>query len=129
MNQPEHDLARRIARHLDYGVDQLEPGVRERLFTARQAALARYREKPELVHGFAWAGQAALRMTEDRYHGARHLFAVAAMVLALVGIAYWQSTSPINELAEIDTHLLGDELPVNAYLDNGFDSWLKRSPR
>jgi len=25
--------------------------------------------------------------------------------------------------------LLTDELPLNAYLDRGFDSWLKRSAR
>jgi hypothetical protein len=32
-------------------------------------------------------------------------------------------------LAEVDAGLLTDELPINAYLDKGFDSWLKRSSR
>ena len=40
MNQPEHELAKKIVQHLDYGVGQLEPGMCERLFAARQAALA-----------------------------------------------------------------------------------------
>jgi hypothetical protein len=26
-------------------------------------------------------------------------------------------------------NLLTDDLPINAYLDQGFDSWLKRAPR
>ena len=46
----------------------------------------------------------------------------------MIGIAYWQNgSSPASEMAEIDAGLLSDELPINAYLDKGFDSWLKRS--
>ncbi len=128
MSLPEHELARRIARYLNHGVDHIEPGVRERLIAARNTALSKYRERPQLVAGLAWAGAAA-RIVEHRHYGARYLIAVATIVLALVGIAYWQSTWPVNELADIDTSLLTDELPINAYLDKGFDSWLKRSPR
>lgn len=127
--KPEHELARSIVRHLDYGVAQLEAGTRERLLAARKAALAHYRERPAPVAGLAWAGEATARIAEHRWYSARHLVAVSALVLALVGVAYWQSTAPVNELAELDTGLLTDELPINAYLDKGFDSWLKRSSR
>jgi hypothetical protein len=129
MNQPEHELARRIVQHLDYGVDHLEPGVRARLLAVRKNALSKYREQPVPVTGLAWAGQAAARLTEHRLYGTRHLVAVSALVLALVGIAYWQSVGTTNAYADIDSDLLTDELPLNAYLDKGFDSWLKRSSR
>jgi hypothetical protein len=129
MNQPEHELAGKIVQHLDYGVDQLGAGARERLLAARKVALSRYREQPEPVFGLAWAGQAAARITEHRFYSVRYLFAVTALILGLVGFAYWQSTGPVNELADIDAGLLTDELPINAYLDKGFDSWLKRSSR
>ena len=131
MNQPEHELARKIVQHLDHGTEQLEPGVRERLLAARKTALSRYRERPAPIAGLAWAGQAVAHITEHRHAGARHLVAVSVLVAALAGIAYWQSQSNgvANELAEIDTGLLTDELPINAYLDKGFDSWLKRSSR
>ena len=33
------------------------------------------------------------------------------------------------ELAEIDAGLLTDELPISAYLDKGFDSWVTGSSR
>jgi hypothetical protein len=128
MNQPEHELARKLVQHLDNGVDRLAPGVRERLLTARNAALSKYREQPQPVLGLAWAGQAAARMAPS-FYDTRNLVAVAALVLALVGVAYWQVSAPVNDIADIDTNLLTDELPVNAYLDKGFDSWLKRSPR
>jgi hypothetical protein len=129
MNQPEHKLARSIVRHLDYGVDHLDPAVRERLLAARGTALSRYREQPATVTGLAWATQAAARVTEHRFYGARHLVAISALVLALAGIAYWQSVGMTSSNAEIDSDLLTDELPINAYLDKGFDSWLKRSSR
>ena len=32
----------------------------------------------------------------------------------------------IAELAEIDSQLLTDDLPIDAYLDRGFQNWLKR---
>jgi ADP-glucose pyrophosphorylase len=129
MNPPEHELARSIVRHLDYGVDHLEPAVRERLLAARRTALSKYREQPATVASPVWAAQAAARVTEHRFHGARHLIAISALVLALVGVAYWQSVGTTNSYAEIDSDMLTDELPINAYLDKGFDSWLKRSSR
>lgn len=129
MNQPEHELAKKLVQYLDYGVDHLEPGVREQLAVARRTALAHYREKPATVLGLAWAGLAAVRLTEHRSHSARLLIAAAALLLATAGVAYWQSTGPANGLTDIDLHLLTDELPINAYLDKGFDSWLKRSSR
>jgi hypothetical protein len=129
MNQPEHEFAAGVIRHLDYGVAQLEAGTRERLFAARNAALARYREQPASAPVLAWAGERVAWLGEHRWMGARQLIAIATLVFALVGIAYWQSNAPVNELAEIDSYLLADELPPNAYLDKGFDSWLKRSSR
>ncbi|MBI3042807.1 MAG: DUF3619 family protein [Betaproteobacteria bacterium] len=129
MNLPEHELARKIVQHLDYGTDRMESGTRERLFAARRTALSHYRERPEAALGLAWAGQAAAWITGHRY-GTRHWMAVAALALALAGVAYWKMTAPVNnEIAEIEMGLLSDELPINAYLDKGFDSWLKRSSR
>ena len=71
MNRPEHELAKKLVQYLDYGVDHLEPGVRERLAAARRSALLHYREKPATVLGLAWAGQAAHWLTEHRHYSAR----------------------------------------------------------
>jgi hypothetical protein len=62
-------------------------------------------------------------------YSVRNAVALAAVLLALTGLAIWSSTFPSNELAEIDAGLLTDELPINAYLDKGFDSWLTRGSR
>ncbi len=130
MNQPEQEqLARKVVQHLEYGVDRIDAGTRERLLAARKGALARYREQPAPVFGLAWAGQAMARVSDPGFYNARHLIAVAALILGLAGLAYWQGLGPANDIAEIDAGLLTDELPINAYLDQGFDSWLKRSSR
>ena len=120
MNQPEHELARKLVQHLDDGLEHLEPRVRERLAAARRDALAHYRAQPPTVIGPVLAGW----LTEHR-----RLLAAAALVAATAGVVYWQSTRPANGLTDIDVYLLTDELPISAYLDKGFDSWLKRSSR
>ena len=129
MNQPEHELARKVVQRLDDGLDHLEAGTRERLAAARRAALSRYREAPVTVLGLAWAGQAVALITEHHLYSPRLMVAVAALVIAMAGVIYWQNLGPSNDLADIEISLLTDELPINAYLDKGFDSWLKRSSR
>lgn len=130
MNQSHDELAGKVVRHLDYGADHLDQTTRERLLNARKIALSKFTERPEPVWGLVWAGQARSRQTEHRARGAHYLIAGAALIVALISIMYWQSLpSPSNELAEIDAGLLTDELPINAYLDKGFDSWLSRSLR
>jgi hypothetical protein len=130
MNQPNDELARKIVQHLDFGADHVDPPTRERLLAARKVALSHYQEAAQPAWGMAWAGQVVARRGESHFFSPRYWVAGAALVVALIGIAYWQNGSaPPNELAEIDVGLLTDELPINAYLDKGFDSWLKRSSR
>ncbi|MBX9810818.1 MAG: DUF3619 family protein [Burkholderiales bacterium] len=128
MNQQDHELAGKIVQHLNYGAELLDEGTRKRLLAARKVALSHYRERPEPVWGMAWAGHAAVRFGERRFD-VRLLITVAALAAALIGVIYWQTRSPANDIAEIDLGLLTDDLPINAYLDGGFDSWLKRSSR
>lgn len=123
MNQSEQELARKLVRYLDDGLDQIEPRVRDRLAAARMNALAHYRAQPAL--GLAGTGNVITWITGH----ARVTIAAAALVMATAGFVYWQSTRQANGLAELDAYLLTDELPINAYLDKGFDSWLKRSSR
>jgi hypothetical protein len=116
----EQDLARRIARHLDEGTDQLPPSVLYKLRAARETALERAKE-PALTHlgGGLLAGSAG---------GRRLVGPLAGLVLLLLMVFYWQSlqqqSGQMNELAELDANVLTDDLPVTAYLDQGFEVWL-----
>jgi hypothetical protein len=42
------------------------------------------------------------------------------------GIYTWQQSQRAAELEEIDALLLTDDLPIDAYLDRGFQNWLKK---
>lgn len=128
MSRPDDELAVKIVEQLDRGIKHLDPVTRERLTAARRIALSHYRGQPEPVTGLAWAMNTISHMGGERRHGARYLVAAAALVLALIGVTYWQTMAP-NDFSDIDVNLLTDDLPISAYLDRGFDSWLKRTPQ
>ena len=132
MNQQD-ELGARIAGLLAEGADELPPESRERLRAARQKALARRaaRERvPAWVPSWMLAGANGLAgLTERSVWGVRYLIPVAALVLGLLGVVYMHTGTVATDIAEIDVGLLTDELPINAFLDQGLDSWLKRSPR
>lgn len=129
MNPPENEFARRIVEHLDKGTDDLEPATRERLLAARKAALRRYRERPAPLFGLTWAGHAIAQISGHRFYSVRNLIAMTVLLIGLTGLAIWTGLGSSNGIADIDAGLLTDELPINAYLDKGFDSWLKRASR
>ena len=125
----QDELGRRIARLLDEGAGHLAPEQRERLVEARNLALSRYRTRAA-APAFAPAGARWLsEITERSVFGVRYLIPVAALVLGLTGVVYMNTGTVSSEIADIDAALLTDELPLNAFLDQGLDSWLKRSPR
>jgi hypothetical protein len=127
MNQQD-ELAQRIVKLLDESADNIGPAQRQRLSAARQAALARHRPAPVAAWAPVWAGTIS-RFTEQRAFGVRYVIPIAALVLGLASVVYVQSNGTSSDIADIDAGLLTDELPISAYLDKGFDSWLKRSPR
>lgn len=127
MTPQEHETARKITSLLDQGTRDLDRNTLARLATARAQALAGARPAPAWIP--AWAGQLALRIGGWQ-DNVRYLLPMAVLLLGLMGIVYWQAGNGSgNELADIDAHLLTDDLPIDAYLDKGFDSWLKRQPR
>lgn len=120
----EHDLAKKITQHLDYGTANLDSRIQYRLQTARQRALEAYAE-PRHSFSLAEAGHG---------HGSRHSHSpfrawvpLALLVLGLMFVTYWQNTQEMNDVSEIDAHLLAQDLPIHAFIDNGFDTWLEGS--
>lgn len=123
----ENELAAKIAGLLNQAVHELDAQTSAKLLEARKEALAHFREKPAHAWVPAWAAVAVGRITEPFSQNLRVGFVLLALLLSLAGIVAWQSMSQSgNDVAELDEALLTDELPINAYLDKGFDSWLKR---
>ena len=120
----EREFGYQIKQQLDRTLD-LEPATLDRLKAARALALTRQRTtQPAFV--LAWADAIAGRLTGNSA-SANIVLGGAALILALVGIQYWQQTPSVEEIEEIDAAILTGDLPINAYLDKSFDTWLKRS--
>jgi hypothetical protein len=120
----ERKFGHQFKQQLDQALD-LEPATLNRLKLAREQALARQR-LTEPVFVLAWADAIVGRLSGNPAPASIAL-AGAALILALVGIQYWQQTPTVEEIEEIDAALLTSDLPINAYLDKSFDTWLKRS--
>jgi len=119
----EREFALRLCLHLDLAAADLAPATAQRLRIARENALAHAAGAPLRI-GLAGGGFASV---DELVPALRAIAAVAALALAAGGFSYWKSLEQASEFAEVDTALLADELPINAYLDQGFPQWLKRS--
>ena len=104
----------------------LEAPVAERLRAARERALARQKVEPVHVSGLAWAGSVFGRFGGPSGFSVRVLIPLAVLLAGLVAIWGWQQRVRVAEVEEIDALLLADELPPEAYLDKGFEAWLKK---
>lgn len=111
----ENDLARRIVERLDPSLGELPPSTMEKLQAARQAALARYRTDatPRLF------GRGASGL------GLRLALPVAIVIASITGLLFWQMSPPHED--ELDAGMLAGELPIHAYIDPGFDTWLRHT--
>lgn len=128
MNEPHFDESRfgnRIRHLLNQGL-ALGPTQRDRLRAARERALARQRAQP--VAALRWADNVLGSLDGWRGVSARVLVPLVVLALAVSGIYTWQEKRRVAELVEIDSQLLTDDLPIDAYLDRGFQNWLKSRP-
>ena len=114
----------RIRQILNQGTTRLDADTAQKLKAARESALARQRPEPQPVvrwadnvlgNGWSWGGLSA-----------RVILPALALVVAAVGIYRWQENQRLAEVVEIDSQLLTDDLPIDAYLDRGFQNWLKK---
>ncbi len=121
----EREFASKITQQLNRTLE-LDPNTLARLKAARTQALAHQRAR-EPAFALAWA-DAVLGRLSGNPASAGFAFAGAVLIVALIGLQYyWQQTPSVEEIEEIDAAILTGDLPINAYLDKSFETWLKRS--
>lgn len=103
-----------LRTHLQASVEVLPDEVVNRLAQARQQALAQWdRTSPRTR---AWQSSV----------GASWLS--VALVVALFGVGqYWNQTVLLERQGAVDTALLSDDLPIEAYLDPEFRAWVQQN--
>lgn len=127
----EHALAQKICLRLDRTTEQLSPRIADRLAAARAAAVAaapKSRPAPRSV-----GSRAAALLSSDRPPLWWRLSATAIpallLVLGVFLVSEVQQEQSVEEIAEIDSALLTDDLPLVAYADHGFGVYIKNTRR
>jgi hypothetical protein len=132
MTTNDQDFAKKITTYLDHGTANLKAGVAYRLQTARHEALARLADPQRATElGLAGAqgggGSGTLGGGRSFWASGRLWIGIALIAAAGFGFQQWQAYQQMNDLAETDAELLSSDLPIDAYLDRGFQNWLKRT--
>jgi hypothetical protein len=123
----EQEIAKKITGYLDRGLPQLKGAAVFKLQQARREALARL-SLEEKAPAFALAGAGANLGGGRRLLGdARTWIAVLTLIGGVLSYQYWQAAQQARDIEETDAAILSSELPIEAYLDRGFQAWLKRS--
>ena len=52
---------------------------------------------------------------------------IALIAAAGFGFQQWQAYQQLNDIEETDAAILSSDLPIDAYLDRGFQNWLKHA--
>lgn len=121
----ERELGLLVRHQLNASLNELSKSHTERLFAARQAALNRYPARQAEL-SLATLGRDGLVWCEEKL---RPFIYASALVLTLLAGNQMLDQQREADLEDIDTALLSDELPIGAYLDQGFQSWLADSSR
>ena len=133
MTANDDNFSRKLTGYLDQGTADLKAGTVYRLQNARAAALARMAEPAgvqasdsRLAHAFAGAGARGSSGGRNLLTSARLWLGIAIIVAAAFGYQQWQVYQQVNEIVELDAQILSSDLPIDAYLDQGFRNWLTR---
>ena len=124
----EIKFANKIRQALNEG-SRVDARIAERLRAARERAIAS--RKPEREPALAWARSTASGVIGG-FGGVggfslRLVLPTVLLVVGLVAIYSWQREQSAADIEELDAHLLTDDLPIDAYLDRGFEAWLKKT--
>jgi len=125
----EHETAKDIVNLLDDSTAKLDREVLNRLYAARMKAvgnLALHKQAATVdrVDGIGHV----LRLFSNYMHQYRLLMpAVMIASAALVAFIVTQQMTSQPAIEQGDAFLLGAELPPEAFLDKGFDTWVART--
>ena len=123
-SKQEIDFAQKVVRTLDWGLSRIEDEKLARIRAARQEALAAYREPVTILGLVTVRGQTLDLTTWSR----KPLFWLPILTIIAAVAAYTLSGGDDvydETVGALDAQILTGELPINAFLDKDFGSWVK----
>ncbi len=122
----EERYASRVRQALNQGLQEVPPAAARRLEAARHQALSRQKlSSAELV--LATGRGRGLKLGGDQRF-VRNLLSAAALLVGMWIAFYWHGQQYVSEIGDVDSALLADELPPEAFLDKDFFEWLRDAP-
>ena len=131
LNQLAQDrFGLQVAAQLSQATEELPYEISERLRAARMQALGKRKVAvTQTVTRLATSGVSeTLTFGDDDASWLNRMASIIplfALIFGLIAISVIQDDNNANELAEIDSVLLTDDLPPEAYTDPGFAHFLK----
>ncbi len=133
MTTEDTQFAKKVTTYLDAGTAELKSGTAYRLQQARAAAVARIgipaavgASESRLAHAFSGAGRSSGPSGGSLWKSGRLWFGILLIAAAGIGYQQWQVVQQTREIEELDAQILTSDLPIDAYLDQGFKTWLTR---
>jgi hypothetical protein len=127
-NRTEVRMARLARDLLNENASDLPSHITEKLAKARNLALAhRQLEKKwawQREFAFSMPGMPSAHDLGGKIWGAFGALPLLALILGLFLIVNWQKDERIRDIAEVDSALLIDVVPPEAYHDDGFIRFL-----
>lgn len=141
MKSREEAFAGRIKVLLDQAATDLRPGLGYRLQQARAQALGRLADNRQTersgrlvgAHGLVGAGAAGgslpdLAPPRPLFAQGRVWAGIAAIAVAAFGWQQWQAWQDLAEVEDLDAQILTSDLPIDAFVDRGFQLFLTIPP-
>ena len=133
MTDDQAQFAKKLTTYLDAGTAGIKSGTAYRLQQARAAAVARIAEtgsagvpQSRLAHAFAGSAGTMGQPGANFWKSGRLWFGILLIAAAGFGYQQWQVYQQTREIEEIDAQILSSDLPIDAYIDRGFQTWLTR---
>ena len=120
----EVQFAYKIRQHLNGGLREIRAATSDRLAAARQCALTRQKS---VVRQSVLAATGGFFLHSFDNLGLKQLVLSLALVVCVISSTFWIADQRVAELGAIDSELLADDLPIAAFTDKGFDTWLRRA--
>lgn len=127
MNTDDLNFAYKVRHALNEHLDHLPASTVDRLASARKLAVSRKKaHAPARVRTVQRqaAGNIGQIVNITWWTRMGVALPMLALVFGLAGIYQYEEEQRIAEIAELDTAVLSDELPLTAYLDQGFNAYL-----
>lgn len=120
-------FAYRIRQGLNHNLDDISPTALRRLQAARHYALEHQKQPVYEMAPANLGGGAHALGNFLQNNRARQAMAILMLLIGMALALYWQGHEYVSDLEDVDSALLSDSLPPEAFLDKGFAEWLNDS--